>query len=356
MAFLEAQTRISTLSARAYMATICDNLSAMEMLTRVDDHGARISLADERSFADLTATNDGLDVNARSATEQGLSALKFMLGLQLEKVAASEKPEVVWSGHGCDLDVLPGLREMRVRRFADITPHVRRITLSGDNLARFDSDSIHVRLLFPPAGLEKPEWPRPGKNGRPSWPADDRRPAARLYTIRRVNVADGEMDIDFVLHEAPGVASDWAKSVKEGDLIGLLGPGGRELATAQWHLIGGDETAIPAIARILERLPADARGATFIEVEDERETQSIPHPEGVSLTWLFRRGQKPGRNTLLADALKSVSLPDHRDVFAWLGAEDAIAQTMRSYWRNELGLNRAQHLAVGYWRLEKESV
>lgn len=350
MAHLQAQTRITTLSAASYMAAICQNLGALEFATEIGDGGARISLSDDRGFADLMARADGLDVSARSTDEQSLSILKFMLGLQLEKVAASENPEVVWSGDGCGLDVLPGLREMRVRRLADITPHIRRITLTGESLARFDSESLHVRLLFPPAGIGKPEWPKPGKNGRPQWPEEGRRPIARLYTIRSVNVAAGEMDIDFVLHDAPGIASDWARFAQPGDLIGLLGPGGREVSQADWYLMGGDETAIPAIARILERMSPDARGEIFIEVENEQERQQLSHPDGVSVTWLFRRGAEPGGNTLLADALRAVRFPEQDRFFAWLGAEDSVAQAMRSHWRNDLGLTRAQHLAVGYWR------
>ncbi len=347
---LLAHTRLPTRVGADYLPQICANLAEMEFSTRVDGALARIDLRDGLGFADLSASADALLVEAKADTEQGLSILKFLLGLQLEKVAASENPEVVWTGHGCDAEVLPGLREIRVRRIADVTPHIRRITFAGEDLARFDSDALHVRLLFPPAGLEKPEWPKPGKNGRPAWPDEPRRPAARIYTIRRVDVAAGELDIDFVLHDAPGVASDWARFAREGDMIGLLGPGGRETAAADWRLLAGDETAIPAIARILEKLSATARGLALIEVEDEREIQTFAHPAGFEIRWLFRRGVEAGFDAPLRVAVRAVEWPQEDSIFGWIAAEETVARDIRKHWRDERGLTRAQHLAVGYWR------
>jgi NADPH-dependent ferric siderophore reductase len=157
------------------------------------------------------------------------------------------------------------------------------------------------------------------------------------------------MDIDFVLHAAPGIASGWAAGARAGAMIGLLGPGGREIRPAAHVLLAGDETAIPAMARILERLPDGTTGQAVIEVEDEREVQDLVHPAGITLLWLFRRGREAGRNDLLADAVMAAPLPDHDDVFCWLGAEEAVARRVRAYWRQEKGLDRAKCLAVGYW-------
>lgn len=346
---LKAEATIPTTSGAAYVAAVCARLAESDFDAQESGGLGRIALVDGLGTGTLEAAPDRLHLRLESRTEQGLAVLKVLVSTQVERVAVAESPEVVWTGDGCDLTELPSLREMTVLRVADITPHVRRITFTGTDLKRFEGDSLHVRLLFPPQGVHPPEWPRPGKNGRPVWPPEDRRPAQRIYTIRRIDAAAGEMDIDFVLHAAPGIASGWAEAARAGAVIGLMGPGGREIRPAAHVLLAGDETAIPAMARILERLPEDTTGQALIEVEDEREVQDLAHPAGVTLLWLFRRGREPGRNDLLADAVMASPLPDHGDVFCWLGAEEAIARRIRTHWREEKGLDRARCLAVGYW-------
>jgi len=349
MTMLMAQATIPTAAGADYVAAVCTRLAKAEFDTALEDRHGRIALLDGLGTGTLEALPDRLDIRLEARTEQGLSVLKFLLGAQIEEAASAEKAEVVWTGHGCDIEVLPSLREMTVLRVADITPHVRRITLTGKDLKRFEGESLHVRLLFPPEGVNPPEWPKPGKNGRPVWPPEERRPAQRIYTIRRIDAAAAEMDIDFVMHEAPGIASGWAAKARAGDVVGLMGPGGREVKAAAHVLLAGDETAIPAMARILERLPADTTGQAFVEAEDEREVQPLDHPPGVSILWLFRRGREAGRNDLLSDAVMAAGLPAHGDVFCWLGAEEATARRVRRYWREDKGIDRARCLAVGYW-------
>lgn len=350
MTTLMAEATIPTLAGSAYIAEVCARLGKNPFAALADPASGRIELQDGLGVGMLEASAGSLRLRAEAPTEKGLSILKFLLGMQIEEVAAAEKPDVVWSGDGCDLDELPSFREMTVLRVADITPHVRRITLTGANLKRFESDSLHVRLLFPPEGVHPPEWPKPGRNGRPAWPPEERRPVQRVYTIRRIDAAAAEMDIDFVMHAAPGIASGWAAEAKAGQVVGLLGPGGREIKPADWVLLAGDETAIPAMARLLERLPAATTGHAFIEAEDEQEVQSLTHPAGVTVTWLFREGREPGRNDLLADAILAAQWPGHDNVFAWLGAEEATARRIRKHWRDERGLERGKFLAVGYWK------
>lgn len=349
MSTLMAEATIPTQRGADYVRSVCFRLGQADFSISSGDGQGRIDLVDGLGSGTLEAHSDRLHVRLESRTEQGLAVLKALLSTQIEEVAVAEKAEVVWTGDGCNLDVLPNLREMTVLRVADVTPHVRRITLTGQDLARFNSESLHVRLLFPPKGVHPPEWPTPGKNGRPVWPADDQRPVQRVYTIRRIDSAAGEMDIDFVLHDTPGVASVWAAGARHGDVIGVMGPGGREISGAAHVILAGDETAIPAMARILTRLPAQTTGHVFIEAEDPRDIQALDQPDHVTVLWLFRRGLEPGRNDLLADAVMAAPWPAHDDVFCWLGAEEAVARRVRRFWREEKGLSRSQCLAVGYW-------
>lgn len=348
-----AELNVQTGQAADYVDRLCAVFGELEFETVREGRAAAILLPRGMGTARLDPVGDVLRVRAEAATEQGISALKFMIGLKIEEVAKPEAPEVVWTGYGADFEVLPGFREITVVRNRAVTPLMRRVTFSGRDLGRFGSTQIHVRLLFPPEGLAVPEWPRPGRNGRPAWPPEERRPAARLYTIRAYDKVRDEFDIDFVCHGDGGVAGPWAMSARPGDTIGILGPGGGEFDSADWYLFAGDETAIPAIARHLEGLPANARGVALIEVADAAEQQEISAPPGVELRWLHRDGLEAGRNTILGDAVRGVPWPDDiSGCFAWLGAEAATARDIRAYWRDEIGLDRNRFFAVAYWRHE----
>jgi NADPH-dependent ferric siderophore reductase len=123
------------------------------------------------------------------------------------------------------------------------------------------------------------------------------------------------------------------------------------VAAADWHLLAGDETALPAIARVLESLPPLSRGVALIEVADGAEEQDLAVPEGFELRWLHRNGAAPGTTTLLADAVRSVPVPaDAGTVFVWAGCEFAAFKTIRAYVRKELKLAKEQHLVTSYWR------
>jgi NADPH-dependent ferric siderophore reductase len=350
MAF-SAQLSIPTLSANRYVDALCEELATMEIEAVRDGDGARIELPRALGTARIEADDQSLRVHAEAASERGISALKFILGLRIEKVAEAEKPELIWTGYGADFTVLPSLREITVARVTDLTPHMRRITFTGHDMGRFHGEEIHVRLLFPPAGLERPEWPKPGKNGRPAWPPEERRPATRVYTIRDYDKERGTVDIDFVLHGDHGIAGKWALAAAPGQMIGMMGPGGGEPEPAGWSLFAGDETAIPAIARRLRALPPQARGVALIEVADSSEQQQLASPAGMAVTWLHRNGAEAGRNTLLLDAVRAAPIPENRDdCLFWLGAEAATARAARTLWRDELQLPRKAIRALAYWR------
>jgi NADPH-dependent ferric siderophore reductase len=238
----------------------------------------------------------------------------------------------VWRGDGCDAKVLPGFRELRIDSHRDVTPHVRRLTFRGDDLRPYDSDSMHVSLLFPPEGIAEPEWPRPAADGRTVWPPDDRRPAARIYTVRALDVVRGTMDIDFVRHAGTGIASGFAERAAGNALIGCTGPIGRKIPDADFYLLVGDETAIPAIDRILEKLPASTKGVALIEADNADERQFLACKADIDIRWLHRDGAEAGTTTLLEDAARSVTLPRDRKIFAWAGVESATARALRSHW------------------------
>jgi len=238
---------------------------------------------------------------------------------------------------------------LHVVRAYDLTPHMRRIVLGGQDLATFDVPhnalGPYIKLLIPPNGIE-PEWPSLGSDGRLIWPALDRRPVMRTYSVRRFDKAARELHVDFVMHGDRGVASAWAARAKTGDRIGLWGPGCITTQNIDWYLFAGDHTALPAIAFILENLPPTARGEAFIEIPDPSEKQRFCKPSGIGIRWLVH----DGATSALQEAVKAASWPEGSRVFVWAGAECATARSIRAHMRKKTGLDRRQMHILNHWR------
>ncbi len=234
-------------------------------------------------------------------------------------------------------------RLLQVVRTERLTPGMRRVVVGGPEMEGI-SDGVNVKLLLPPDADTPLGLPMKGEDGRPAYASGAVPPVIRTYTNRRIDRAAGEMHIDFVLH-GHGIASEWARRAKPGDPLGLAGPGGLTLRPSDSYLIAGDQTALPAIGSMLETLPGDARGHAFIEIPDEAERQPLVHPPGLAVTWLISRGGP----SPLVEAVESLPWPEDR-VFAWIGAESAPTRWLRAYVREKRGLDRRQHLAIGYWK------
>ena len=245
----------------------------------------------------------------------------------------------------------PDLRPVDVLRVAtvtDATPSVRRVVLTGTPEAVLAAGPT-VSLLVPRVGEAAPRWPQVAKDGRIVWPDGAHGVSLRSYTARRQDPVAGEVEIDFVLH-GDGPAASWAAAAVPGALLGVAGGGSLGERPAGWLLLAGDETALPAISRILAAADAAALGVALIEVAGPEEEQPLHAPDGVAVRWLHRDGVVPGESTLLADAVAALDPPDAADVFAWVGAESAAVRAVRADLRGRWGLGRAQHHAIGYWR------
>ncbi|MGV3491383.1 MAG: DUF2218 domain-containing protein [Devosia sp.] len=300
-------------------------------------------------------------VRATADHEASLAYMKTLLATQLIKFADVERPLIVWTGHGAGAKAFPNFREMVVTRVEDVTPHMRRISLAGNDLESFATGGMHFKLLVPPKGVTKPEWPVPGADGLPIWPAEDKRPVVRTYTMRRIDAAAGTLDVDFVLHGDDGtepghhgdagVGASWAMRARPGDLVGARGPVGRAAPQVDWYLLAGDETALPVIGRYLETLPATARGVALVEIADASERQDIKTQTDIELRWLYRNGAEPGTTTLLADAVRTVEMPPPgTTIYAFAGVEAEAFKAIRHYWRDELKLDKKDVVVNTYWR------
>src|SRR5262245_48531240 len=191
----------------------------------------------------------------------------------------------------------PSVKVAQVYRVERLTPHMTRVVFGGDGLAEFsvgDYTDHYVKLQFPVEGVTYPE-PFDLQRIREELPAEQW-PRTRTYTVRRWDAAARELTVDVVLHGDEGVAGPWAMRVQPGDDVRFMGPGGgyAPSADADWHLLAGDESAVPAIAASLERLPAGARAFVFVEVSGPEEEQKLETPGDATVTWLHRGGSPVG--------------------------------------------------------------
>ncbi|GAB7050502.1 siderophore-interacting protein [Catenuloplanes indicus] len=287
-----------------------------------------------------------------------------------------------------------------VRRVERLSPSFLRVTLTGDDLDHFAPTGYDQRFkLVPPLPETGFDTLPTGADWYGEWRAlpEAHRNPIRTYTVREVRPDLREVDVDMVLHGDHGPASRWALTARPGSRIALLGPnadhpgphGGydfRPPAHADFLLLGGDETAAPAIAAILAKLPADTRGEAFIEVPETDDHFPVTAPAGVTVTWLPRNGAAHGTylipavedatarilgDSRVADAPATIEdvdvdhdllwevpvdaagapLTDASRLYAWLAGEAAVIKTLRRHLVTGCGVDRRAVAFMGYWRL-----
>src|ERR1700691_1995198 len=167
-----------------------------------------------------------------------------------------------------------------------LSPHTVRITAGGpgfDALRMNEFTDKYAKIIFvdPGRGLTPPYDLAALRESLP--PA--RQPVTRTYTLRRADPERQELTIDFVVHGDEGIAAPWAAHAEPGDLLTMSGAGGayRPDPASDWHLLAGDESALPAICSALEALPDDARGIAYLETSDPGEYLDAKLPDGVEV-------------------------------------------------------------------------
>lgn len=286
-----------------------------------------------------------------------------------------------------------------VRSVERPSPTFARITFAGpdvDDLGTpgrtFDQ---RIKIIFPPDSGRLPDISGAGPDWYSRWLGipEDERGVMRTYSIREVrDTGKGtELVVDIVVHLAPGGSgpgSTWASSAAPGDAVLIVGPrrgcdgGGIEFdpAGARWVMLVGDETAAPAIARILEDVNPTTRGLALIEVPSPDDALPIAAPDGVEVRWL-PRGRCDHGSALVPAVLAEFEVqatwtrdePSSDDLvwetpaysgqgdrpasarssterYYWIAGESGVVTTLRRQLVREIGIDRSQAAFMGYWR------
>ncbi len=230
----------------------------------------------------------------------------------------------------------PRRRELKVKRVDSIAPHMIRVGFGGD-LEGFTSLGFddHVKMFFPDgaatAGGEQPT-------------------AGRDYTPRRYDAAANTLEVDFVIHDA-GPATRWAMQAAVGQTMSIGGPRGSFIipTTFDWHLLAGDDTALPAIGRRLAELPSGSRAVVLAEVDGPADEIGFDSKAEVSVAYAHRNGADAGSTDLLPRTLRKLKLPDGA-YYAWVACDSPTAKLMRAQLIAEHGANPKWMRCAGYWR------
>lgn len=216
-------------------------------------------------------------------------------------------------------------RTLSVRRVESISSHVRSVTLGGEELADFVSLSFddHIKLFLPVA--------------------EGAVPVARDYTPRHFDAVARELTIEFALH-GEGPAAAWAAQAEAGQLLGIGGPRGSFIVPTDldWHLLVGDDSALPAIARRLAELPTGASVFAIVQMTDQADRRVLSSAADVQLQWVSDAAQ------CLA-AVRALQLPAGEG-FAWCAGEASNMAALRRVLVDEHGVNRHAVRAAAYWK------
>jgi NADPH-dependent ferric siderophore reductase len=250
-----------------------------------------------------------------------------------------------------------------VLRTENLTPHIVRVVLGGSGFDTFtpnDYTDAYVKIVFVRDDVDVATLPQPLTLDSFTALPVEHRPTVRTYTVRNADTERRELTIDFVVHGEHGVAGPWASAATPGQRAFLMGPSGAYAPdpAADWHLIAGDEAALPAIGAALEALPDNAVGKVFIEVAGPEDEIPLTAPDGVGVNWIYRGGRadlvpedRAGDFSPLIAAVKETNwLPGQVQVFIH-GEAQAVMHNLRPYIRKDRGVEAKWANSIsGYWR------
>lgn len=238
-----------------------------------------------------------------------------------------------------------------------LSPIMRRLTLAAPELADYRplGPDEYFGLVMPADGHELPPLPEPDPDratprGTFEVP-EEQQPSVRWYTIRAHRPEAGEVDVDVVTHGDAGPGSAWVLRAQVGSVAAFqTGTSAYRTQEAEGpQIIAGDETALPAISRILEELPGTVEAHVFLEVPAVSDVPPLPSAHNATITVLERGTDTPG--SALVPAIEAAELPIPTS--AWIAGEQGSVAAVRRHLTGALGAQKRSVYFCPYWILGK---
>ncbi len=218
-----------------------------------------------------------------------------------------------------------------------------RVRLQAQNLEDFSKHQIHFSFVLPKIDEKSPLWPVVDKQGRTVWPKGEKKLHRATYTVIHLDLQAGWFEVDVFVHEG-GRTNQWASQAQPGDIIGITGPSGRALPNcAQKMLIAGDETAYPAIARLINILPSTSQGSVVLVGNG-----LIDYPMPVHDNFSVKHVDRTSDYEEFTQSLKTVPQVDS-DTQVWLACESKEIQAVRNHFYTEIGIDKKSSYIAGFW-------
>jgi NADPH-dependent ferric siderophore reductase len=230
-----------------------------------------------------------------------------------------------------------------------------RVVLGGPGLTDFHAGEFtdhYVKLQFPAPGAGYSA-PFDAEEIRARLPSEQW-PRTRTYTVQDWDAEHQQLSIDFVIHGGAGVAGPWAAATGPGDRIQLQGPGGAYAPDplADWHLMVGDSSVLPAISASLARIPAGVPVHVLVEVDSPEERRELHTPGELQLDWVQRAPAWPGAQSALCAAVRELAFPSGR-VQCFVHGEASVVREIRRHLLVDRGLAREALSISGYWKRDR---
>lgn len=295
-----------------------------------------------RGLLTFLPADAGVLARVQTSRAEWLQVLKEGLAERLGKIAPDLVEDIRWAGSERTGQQPSNFHFAEVQSVTSVGSTFLRIRASVPDLSGFQDDAIHFRLVLPPNGVKTIQWPTLAANGTTIWPSGEHALHRPVYTVRSIDRDAGTLDIDVFLH-AGGRVTDWVSNARPGAVFGISGPVGSGVPNTNRVLAYADETAFPAIARILENLTSDATGHVMLLADEGAEcAYPINAPDGVSVSWLRRTEGIDLGALAIAGHLER---PDH---YLWVACEKDDAVRARAAFKENKG-DPAQSYISAYW-------
>lgn len=338
---LHSETTVPGLAFKA-MQMVMLHEAKERGLTVVENGETRLSIQTEHGLFGFEDAGDGIAVAIHSARPEWLYMLKERLMERVSHALPDAVRGLRWSGTDQAGSLPPNFHFATIQSVFPVGTAFLRVRASLPDLSSFGDAAIHFRLVLPPDGIDEVEWPTIAENGSTIWPTGEKTLHRPVYTVRAIDRTAGTFDFDVFLHDG-GRVTDWAKTVEPETRIGIMGPVGGGIPVTRRMLIYADETAFPAVARILESLPYDAHGhVTLLARDGAYCTYPLTAPQGVSVTWY---GHDDAVN--LAD-LALTTRANFQDHFLWFACEKSDVLRVRAAYK-ESQSDPAKAYISAYW-------